>query len=302
MDLKQTCDAIKELKIQGAENVATAALKALEDTLRRSKAKNKLGLLREMEAAKTKLFATRPTEPQMRNYVESAIHFLKTFPEQDVQAARHATAENIKRKLKEKQEWKERLVDIGSILLLKVIRQKKLIIYTHCHSGSVTAIIRKASKKKRIEVHNTETRPLYQGRLTAKELAKARISVQHYVDSSVIEAMKEANLIMIGADAVTFDGVYNKVGSEMVALLAKQYHVPLYVCTSVWKFDPHHEVIEQRKASEVWEHPPKGVKIQNPAFEKIPLKLIKRFVCEEGILKPKRFIKKARGRLKHTKF
>ncbi len=298
MNLKETCDKIKSIKIQGAENVTTAALQALENTVIHSQAKTKAQLLKELNTAKQQLFQTRSTEPEMRNYTTQVIQFTKSFPERDIQHLKHATKENIKHTLVKKQERKERIIKIGSIFLIKERKEKKLRVYTHCHASSVTAILKQVSKRKKITVSNTETRPLLQGRKTAQELAKAGIAVTHHVDAAMISAIQEADLVLIGADAITKEGVYNKIGSELVALLSSHYHKPLYVCASIWKYDEKKEHIEQRAKEEVWGHIPKGVSIHNPAFEKIHWKHITAVISEEGILKPKSFVKRAKSIVK----
>ncbi|MBI5798179.1 hypothetical protein HZA98_04730 [Candidatus Woesearchaeota archaeon] len=294
MKLVQTIKAIKKVKIQGAENVATAALKALESVTTNTKAKTKVQFLLEIKQANKMLFKSRPTEPEMRNYCNEILSFIKKFPENDIQQVKHAAKEHIKHTLIKKQERKELLVKVGEIFLVNEIKKKNLIIYTHCHSSTVTSIIKKASKKKKIEVRNTETRPLFQGRTTAKELASVGIKVTHFVDAAMIEAIKDADLILTGADAVTNTAVYNKIGSELLAQLANHYHIPLYICTSLWKYDAKKEQIEQRNPNEVWDHTPKNIHIQNPAFERIHIKHIKKFICEHGVLKSKKFFKQAK--------
>ena len=167
--------------------------------------------------------------------------------------------------------------------------KKKHIVFTHCHSSTVIDILKKVKPK----VKNTETRPLFQGRETAKDLAKAKIKVEHYTDSQARIALKEADMMIIGADAVTYNKVYNKVGSEMLAIIAKTRKVPVYVACSLWKFDPHKEIVEERSPTEVWKAP-KGITVKNYAFEKIDFKYIKGIICEKGILRPKKFVKVAR--------
>ena len=110
----------------------------------------------------------------------------------------------------------------------------------------------------------------------------------------MILAIQQADSILIGADAITDEGIYNKVGSNVLAHLADHFHKPLYICASIWKYDTQKEHIEQRKKEEVWEQTAKKIHIQNPAFEKIHWKHIKRIICEEGVLKPKEFLKKVK--------
>jgi eIF-2B alpha/beta/delta-like uncharacterized protein len=175
------------------------------------------------------------------------------------------------------------------------------IVFTHCHSSTVTNILKEAkSERKRFKVYNTETRPLLQGRTTAKELAAAGIPVTHFVDSAVRLAMKEADLMMIGADAISSEGkVFNKIGSELFAEVAHKYDVPVYVCTDSWKFDPQsvfgfEEEIEKRPAKEVWPAAPRGVLIDNRAFEKIDPDLIAGIISELGVYKPDVFIEEVK--------
>ena len=159
-------------------------------------------------------------------------------------------------------------------------------------------IISKAwNNRKHIEVHNTETRPRFQGRKTARELASLGIPVVHYVDSAVRFALKKADIMLIGADAITSEGkVINKVGSELFAETADKYGVPVYVCTNSWKFDPatvfgFEEPIEKRYSKEVWNSPPKNVRIDNFAFEQIGPNLITGIITEIGVYKPQTLVR-----------
>jgi len=104
--------------------------------------------------------------------------------------------------------------------------------------------------------------------------------------------------MLIGADSITYNKVYNKIGSEMLSIIAKHEKVPVYVCASLMKFTDHREEIENRHPNEVWKDAPQGIHINNPAFEKIAFKYIKGIICEKGILKPKAFVKEARKMLK----
>jgi len=83
--------------------------------------------------------------------------------------------------------------------------------------------------------------------------------------------------------------VYNKIGSQLVAETASNYHIPLYVCTDSWKFDPmsyfgFEQKIEERHKKEVWNINNKNIKISNYAFEIVNPKYIGGFFCEFGIL------------------
>ena len=174
-------------------------------------------------------------------------------------------------------------------------------VFTHCHSSTVERILIEAKKKgKKFEVYNTETRPRFQGRITAEKLAKAGIKVTHMVDSSGRQMLRDCDLFLIGCDSITKSGkVINKIGTESFFDAAEESSVPRYVCTNSWKFDTESTIqkdtkIEQRDPKEVWDKPPKNVKIHNPAFEKILLNKTTGVITELGVLKPRKLIRKIR--------
>jgi len=273
--LLSTYKKIKELKIQGAANISTAGILALESVTKKAKKPS------EVEKARKKLISARPTEPELENY----LNYITTYHRDHT---KKETLKEIKRLLTEKKKINSKIFTNGAKLI-----DKGDIIFTHCHSSTVIGIIKKA-KPKKIQVYITETRPRLQGRITSKDLAKLKIPVTHFVDSAARIALKESDIMLIGADSITYNRVYNKIGSELMALTAKNYHVPVYICASLWKFNHHRETIEERSPKEIWQRPPKGVKVKNYAFEKINFSLIKGIICEEGVLRPKKFVKRAR--------
>jgi ribose 1,5-bisphosphate isomerase len=253
-EFKKIVQDIKDLKIQGATNIALQGLKAMQ-------------IHSDYKSIK-ELISARPTEPCLQN----AIKYAKEVGNPKI-------SYNYLRNMDRRTE----------IVASKLIN-KNMTIYTHCHSSTVTGSIKKSEIKPK--VHNTETRPLYQGRKTAKELASIGIKVTHFVDSAAEEAIKGADMIMLGADMITTKGAYNKIGSYMVSELAKKHKTPVYIISNSWKYSPKELKIEEREPKEIWDTKIKNLTIKNPAFELIPNKNIKKIVCELGVLSPKKFIKK----------
>ncbi len=262
MSFEQICKDIKSLKIQGAVNVAKAGVQALK--------------LKHDPVSVKKIISLRLTEPALRNAINFSLKDIKKNPD---------------KALKHFEEAKKKIVEIGAREI-----PGKSIVFTHCHSSAVTGILKEAFKTKKFEVYCTETRPLYQGRITAKELAAAKIPVTMFVDSAARYALKKATIMLIGADAVLSSGkIANKIGSELFAEVAKRYDVPVFVCTDSWKFDPmtiwgYEEKIEKRETKEVWPNPPKGVKISNIAFELVHPDLIESVISELGVHSVDNFI------------
>ena len=142
------------------------------------------------------------------------------------------------------------------------------------------------------EVIITETRPKYQGRITARELVELGVETTMIVDSAVRSFIKDTDLVLVGSDAITSEGnVINKIGSSQVALVAHEARIPFYVVTELLKFNPltiygDYETIEERDATEIWENAPEKLNIRNPAFDVIRRDYIHGIVCEEGIISP----------------
>ncbi len=261
---------IKTLRIQGAQNIAKAAVKCL-------KLKG---------ISKKKLLSLRPTEPMLKNALDYAEDY------------------GIETTLNHFNEALEKINKFGTRKI-----KNNSTIFTHCHSSTVISVLKEAKKQgKNFKVFNTETRPLYQGRKTAKELSKLGIDVTQVVDSAAgvalkkSQTMKKVNLVLLGCDAILSDGsVINKIGSGMFAEIAYHHKIPVYIVTDSWKFSPRRVDIEQRNFKEIWKNAPRKIKIKNPAFEIINPKHITGIISELGILKPKEFIKKVKKEYKSIK-
>ncbi len=253
-------DKIKSIEIQGAEAVAKAAVIAWKS------AHNKKEITRQ-------LLATRPTEPMMH-------HVLKLL-----NAGKYKPAE-----LLQKMDSDDlRIAGFGSQLIRNGMR-----VFTHCHSSTVVHLLEEArARGRKFAVSNTETRPLYQGRHTATDLARLGFKVNHYVDSAAWLALRNANIFLIGADWISPKGVANKIGTEAFAELAANKKIPIYVCAHSWKFSNKHFAIEQRSPDEVWGNAHKNICIYNPAFEIAEAKHIAGVVSEFGVLSFKEFVRMA---------
>ncbi len=286
---KDVVHYIKTLRIQGAECVARDGIRSLLLVLQESHSVTPDALIAELYHARDQLVAARPTEPCLRNalfYVFENIH-----SSSDNYNIYKGISQRIHDVLLFFTQVKKRIVTLGAAKI-----RHGSIIYTHCHSSAVVAVLLEAKKQgKKFVVHNTETRPLYQGRRTATELAASGIPVKHFVDSAAGIAMKDAHLALFGSDAITPYVIYNKVGSGIFAELLKTRKISLYICSNSWKFDPyvtvrHHEIVEERSATEIWDKVPKQVIIENPAFEPIIMPHVKAVISELGVLTPNTFI------------
>jgi eIF-2B alpha/beta/delta-like uncharacterized protein len=274
MQYNEIVEKIKSLEIQGAENIAMAAVEAFALKLKETQD------YAELEKSYQELKNTRATEPGLRNALRFCLENYKENPDVAAFVINHF------------KESKEKIAEYGAKKIHSGMK-----VFTHCHSSTVRAIIEKAFEQgKKFEVYNTETRPKFQGRKTATKLAEKGIPVTHFVDSAGRSMLRKADLFLFGCDAITSEGkLINKIGTEMLAECAHDCRIPAYSCTNSWKFDPHtlygfEEEIEQRDPNEVWENPPKGVKIYNPAFEITAPDIFTGVITELGIYKPESLV------------
>lgn len=285
---------IKSLKIQGAANVAKEATKSLKFIVQKSKAHTSKQLLSELDIAVGMLINTRPTEPAMRNSLHYVMNGLDSHD--NVIYLAEAVIKRIDAALNHFKESRKLIVEYGKNKI-----KNGYIVFTHCHSSTVVDILI-AAKKQGIdfEVHNTETRPRFQGRKTSQELAKAGIPVKHYTDSAAKIAMKKADICLFGTDAIQSDGkIINKIGTGLFCDIARKYDIPVFCCMNSWKFDPetiygHDEEIEMRDTKEIWSKRQKNLTIMNYAFEGVSPMNVTGVISEFGIYRPTSFIQVTR--------
>jgi len=180
-------------------------------------------------------------------------------------------------------------------------------VMTYCNTGALATsghgtalgVIRTAfDAKKNISVIACETRPYLQGaRLTAWECAQEGIPCTLVTDNMAGHLMSkgEVDVVIVGADRIAANGdAANKIGTYMLAVLARRHRLPFYVAAPTSTFDPMIAdgsaiEIEERAGDEVTGYrglrwAPEGVKVRNPAFDVTPAELITGIVCEKGVV------------------
>jgi len=159
-------------------------------------------------------------------------------------------------------------------------------ILTLSSSGAVLRALELAEMdRKRFSVTVLESRPMLEGRATAGKLAALGIPVELTIDSALVSEVRRAGQILVGADALTDEVLVNKGGTLALALVAKEYGVPLQAIAENSKLLPNILLPENdrpRDPREVWDGAPEGVTVRNRYFEKVPLKYIAKFALEDG--------------------
>ena len=180
-------------------------------------------------------------------------------------------------------------------------------VLTHCNAGALATaghgtalgVIRSAVMAgKKITVFADETRPFMQGaRLTAWELSEDGIDTTLITDNMAGHFMKSGDIdvVIVGTDRVAANGdVANKIGTYMVAVMAKEHDIPFYVACPLSTIDlsiakGDDIPIEERSADEVTGYggvrwAPANIKVRNPAFDVTPARFVTGLITEKGIV------------------
>lgn len=298
----KVAEAIRAMVVRGAPAIGCAAAYGVALQARGLSHTDGTVFRTGMEQAFEVLSRSRPTAvnlfwalDRMRRSWGQVAH----QPPVDIAAALLAQAHEI---LAEDLRVNRAMGDHGAALLADGAR-----VLTHCNAGALATaghgtalgIIRSAVQSgKRISVIADETRPFLQGaRLTAWEMLQEAIPVTLICDNMAGHLMSrgEVDAVIVGTDRVAANGdVCNKIGTYMVAVLARRHGIPFYVACPTSTIDmslPSGEAIpiEERDAAEVtgWrgvQWAPTGVRVRNPAFDVTPAELVTALVTERGIV------------------
>ncbi len=298
-------DIIKRLAIRGAPAIGVGAAIGFYAAVSRLEEESIEGFLYSLDKFAKHLISSRPTAVNLSWAVNRMIKKAKS--------EQNGGVEHIKAILKQEalDIYNEDIKTCRNIGLYgeKLIHDGANIL-THCNAGSLAAVrygtalapvYVAAEKGKKVSVYSDETRPLLQGaRLTVFELAESGIDVTLQCDNMAASLMSQGkiDIIFVGADRVAENGdAANKIGTLGVAIVAKHFGIPFYVCAPFSTIDfscksGRDIVIEQRSSEEVttmhyekcMTHP--KAKVYNPAFDVTPAELITGIITERGVFKP----------------
>lgn len=295
-------NAIYLLQVRGAPAIGVAAAYGIYVLAKRMDTEDYDTFYREFVRQKEYLDSSRPTAVnlswalnRMQRVVEA--HSGETVAQIKEALRRESVA------IQEEDIWVCRMIGEHGLTLVKPGDG----ILTHCNAGQLatskygtaTAPIYLGEERGyHFHVFADETRPLLQGaRLTAFELQSSGVDVTLICDNMSATVMKNGwvNAVFVGCDRVAANGdAANKIGTSVVAAVAKYYGVPVYICAPTSTIDLNTPTgaeikIEQRPAEEVTEMwykermAPEGIKVFNPAFDVTDHELIAGIVTEYGV-------------------
>jgi len=126
----------------------------------------------------------------------------------------------------------------------EVIEDEQKILM-HSYSSTVIGALSFTRKEgKNFDVIVTESRPLFEGRRTAKILTRSGIPVALITDMAAFNYLDECDLVLSGCDSICHKGVVNKIGTKGLAVCASQYNVPFFIVSEKNKVLPAKYLLE----------------------------------------------------------
>src|SRR5271166_3609484 len=298
---EEVADAIRTMIVRGAPALGVTAAMGVALGVRDSQAANQEGLKRDLDHICEVLAATRPTAVNLFwgiRRMQTKFEQLSAQPVRDIKRELIAEAQRM---LVEDIAANQAMGKHGAVLL-----PASGGILTHCNAGALATcgygtalgVIRAAVESgKKLHVFADETRPFLQGsRLTAWELMKDGIPTTLISDNMAGAMMQQGKIdaVIVGADRIAANGdVANKIGTYMVAVLAKEHGIPFYVAAPFSTVDLETAdgsgiPIEQRASREVThlagkQIAPDGVSVENPAFDVTPASYVTAIITERGV-------------------
>ena len=300
----EVADSIREMVIRGAPAIGVSAAYGIA-----LGAKNFVGTsVADLEDELDYIFETMSkTRPTAVNLFWAIDRMNRTFQKakaegKSVSEIKQILVEDAKAIHEEDIESQRLIAKFGGELI-----ENDSTILTHCNAGALATggvwgtalgVIRGAvNQGKTISVIADETRPYLQGaRLTAWELLKDDIPVTLITDSMSGHMMKKGKVhaVVVGSDRIAANGdVANKIGTYMVAILAKQHNIPFYVAAPLSTVDlncPTGEEIpiEERNIREIThvrdiQLAPEGISVNNYAFDVTPNEFVTAIITEKGV-------------------
>jgi translation initiation factor 2B subunit (eIF-2B alpha/beta/delta family) len=189
--------------------------------------------------------------------------------------------------------------NIGKHILSLIRNKKKILTYSSSSSVYQSLVFLKEQKKK-FEVLCSESRPRNEGASLAKELGNKKIRTLLSTDAYLMSHVSEADLILIGADAICRQGVTNKVGSKAIITLALEQDIPRYVLCSDKKILPYtyqvpNEVSKPRDDITRRSFSPE-VSLINLYFDVTSLNKFSKIISEKGVFSPQHVIRLMKNR------
>lgn len=274
--------AIRDDRLSGARELAQKGAHVLIALAERSRAVSGEEFRRELSKTGRALIKAQPSMAPLVNLVNRSLFAVQE--EIDLEGAKRALLTTAQ----EYADHLERSVERIAQRALPLVPNG--LVLTHSFSSTVLAALLHAKQEGRtFAVLCTESRPQYEGRALAERLAQAGVENRLVVDALAPSMMGGIEVVLVGADSLSTEGLVNKIGTYPLALAARVHEIPFYALCGTEKFLPLGYTLPEESpkgSQEVWPDHPQRVEVINRYFDLTPLDYLTGIVTEEGMLSP----------------
>lgn len=300
----EVADGIRDMVVRGAPAIGVSCAYGIAIAAKNFVGTNVDDLEEELDYACEVLSKTRPTAINLFWAIDRMKRTFKKAKDngKNVSEIKQILIQDAKDIHEEDIEAQRLIAQFGGELL-----ENNSNVLTHCNAGALATggvwgtalgVIRGAvDQGKSVMVYADETRPYLQGaRLTAWELLQDKIPVTLITDNQSGHIMKKGMIqaVVVGSDRIAANGdVANKIGTYMVAVLAKHHNIPFYVAAPMSTVDFECPTgddipIEERDIREVThikdiQLAPEGIEVGNYAFDVTPNEFVDAIITEKGV-------------------
>ncbi len=264
IQIRSAIDEIRNDRASGAAKQTVRAARLLVECARHTP--------QDLPEVVRALTDAQPTTGPIYNLAALALH------SRDVPALCHDFLDSVERNAARVAERAAAMVSDGDTVM------------THSFSSTILTALREVAwGGKRLSVICPESRPICEGVAMAASLGMSGIPVSLIADAAIHHVLPEVQLVLVGADAASPRGIFNKTGTSLLALAARELGVPVYALCSSDKFlsrsyNPPKETLKDPR--ELLERDLPHVTVANYHFDLTPLHYFSGIVTEEGILTP----------------
>jgi translation initiation factor 2B subunit (eIF-2B alpha/beta/delta family) len=273
-------DTIRNDNKSGSTELAEKAVKTFQLLFQNNKDTSMLSLKQSLQRTGIDLVNAQPEMAILFSLVNGLL--LELEPLKELKKIRHQSEIFCQQFLDRMKETPRR---IGSYLLAELQNHDTILL--HSYSSTVLKVLLYAkSQGLKFSVICTESRPANEGILLAKYLAQSKIDVTLITDAALCSMLPTVDYTLVGVDAITKDGVWNKMGTMGLLLAGWELRIPRYVICGTEKILPeaYPFVYRARDPQELLAKPIDNVKPLNYYFDRTPWKYIQHVITNEGPL------------------
>lgn len=278
-DFQKRLTELAEDRQHGASELARQALEILAESSETATVKAFAQWRQLLLNRSSALKNARPSMAPVHNLLSKWEEQLQSKPKTDLVTARQAAASLARGLIEESRQAVAATVSETLSML-----QPRCTIITHSLSSTVSAVFR-SLRNADVEIIVTESRPLNEGHLLARQLCEWGITCRLITDAQLGLFATKADLALVGADSLLADGtLINKSGTYLLALAARAAGIPFYVAAESFKrhYNEVPVILEEMSVDELGAPQLPGLRISNIYFDRTPARLISAWINEFG--------------------